>query len=309
MGLTYFPNGISSFGVPIYGATQDNSGSTYFVDGNSGSDSNEGSTWEKAFKTLARAITISNVDIARGSDRWARRNTIYLAADTTTETLVAFPNKCDVIGVGSYDSNSQPGITGNHAPVNAGNWGTRWYNVWFKGVATASPIVTLASTSGGCQFHGCTFDGGVGTLTYAIQATASSFLKVKNCNIFGSFATGYITFGTGAALGTDIEDCTMSGTAGLGISTVTGTTSDATHGGLNIRRCEIRTTGTGLCIDDEANSSTGIIYCTDLNCINGATLTNYAGRTGILDINETRCIEVKYAGADVAGYIPLWTLT
>jgi hypothetical protein len=137
MGLTNFPNGITSFGVPVMGSGQDISGSTYFVDNNSGNDGNTGNSWERAFKSLAKAIAVSNVDIARGSDRWARRNTIYYCADTETTNLVVFPNKCDVIGVGSYDANSQPGIKGNHSPANSGNMGTRFINIWFDGPAVA----------------------------------------------------------------------------------------------------------------------------------------------------------------------------
>ena len=39
MTLTNFPHGITSFGVPVYGNDlQDFSGTTYFVDGNCGSD-------------------------------------------------------------------------------------------------------------------------------------------------------------------------------------------------------------------------------------------------------------------------------
>lgn len=302
MGYTNFPYGITSFGIPIYGnGSQDISGSVYFVDNNSGLDSNDGSSFEKAFKTLAKAVAISNIDIARGSDRWARRNTIYYAADTETANLVAFPNKCDVIGVGSYDANVKPGISGRHVPVNAGNYGTRFINVWFKAVAHASPIVTLASTSSGCQFIGCTFDGSAGTVTYAIQATASPFLVVKDCDIFGTYATGYITFGTGETAGTLIEGNWMHGSAGLGISTVTGTTSSYQ---TLIKDNIISVTSTGICIDDEANGSTGILYCVGNRMMNAATLTNYAGYTGIFDPNIARCVDNICMGADVSMQVP-----
>ena len=217
MGLSYFPNGIST-PLVIGGAGQwDGSGSALFVDCNSGSDSNDGSSWDRALKTFARATTLNNIDIARGSDRWARRNAIFLAADTTTETLIAFPNKCDVIGVGSYDANKKPGITGNHVPVNASNYGTRFINVWFKAPAVASPIITLASTSSGIEFIGCTFDGVAGTVTTGITATASSFLKVINCEFFGAFATSNISIGAGAMVQAVITGNTMEGSLGTGI--------------------------------------------------------------------------------------------
>lgn len=276
-------------------------GTVYYVEGNSGLDTNDGLSMDYAFKTLAKAIAVSNLDMARRA-RWARRNTIYLIADTTTETLVAFPNKCDVVGIGSYDANTKPGITGHHAPVNTGNYSTRFFNIWFKAVATASPIITLASTSSGCQFIGCTFDGAAGTVTSAILATASPFLKVKDCDFFGPFATGYMAFGTGEAGGTLIENNHMHGSAGLGISTVTGTT--ASYEAI-VKDNLISVTTTGICIDDEANSSTGILYTIGNRCMNAATLTNYAGRTGIVDLNEDRAIDNICTGADISVRVPL----
>ena len=302
MGMVNFKYGLASQGVPLYGSGQDISGSTYFVDNNSGSDSNDGATWESAFKTLAKAVTISNLDIARGSDRWARRNTIYYCADTETADLVAFPNKCDVIGCGSYDANTKPGITGNHVPVNAGNWGTRFINIWFKAPAVASPIITLASTSSGIQFHGCTFDGSAGTVTLGISQTASPFMKVIDCDFFGAFATGYIAQGTGKTDGTVIEKCRMSGSSGYGIKNVTGTTSSYPS---YIKDNIIAVTTTGICLDDDANSGAGIWHTIGNRCCNGATLTNYAGRTGICDINEALAIDNIFTGADISVRVPL----
>ena len=169
-------------------------GREFFVAGNWGVDTNDGSSWDKAFLTLAAAITANNADVAADKYGWATRNKIYISADTTTEDLVAFPNKCDVIGVGSYDANAKPGITGNHVPVNKGNYGTRFINIWFKAPADASPIVTLASTTSGCQFIECTFSA-TATTTIGIQATASPFLKVYGCRFEGAFVTSFITFG------------------------------------------------------------------------------------------------------------------
>lgn len=178
-------------------------GREFFVAGNWGVDTNDGSSWDKAFLTLAAAIAANNADVAADKYGWATRNKIYISADTTTEDLVAFPNKCDVIGVGSYDANVRPGITGNHVPVNAGNYGTRFINIWFKAPADASPIVTLASTTSGCQFIECTFSA-TATTTIGIQATASPFLKVYGCRFEGAFVTSFITFGAGESGGTEI---------------------------------------------------------------------------------------------------------
>ena len=287
--ITNFPYGISVLGVPVFGGPGDISGSTYFVDNNSGSDSNDGSSWEAAFKTLAKAIAISNADIARGSDRWARRNKIFYCADTETATLVAFPNKCDVIGCGSYDANSMPGITGNHAPVNAGNYGTRFINVWFKGPAVAAPLVTLASTSSGIQFIGCVFSCHAST-TRAILTTASPFLKVLNCRFEGAAATAYISFGAGEAGGTVIQGNDMvDGVAGIICGSATATWRGLIKG--NFIQCS------GKFIDTGATSVFNVV---DNTCISAAAL---GSSSYVIDL--TFAVGNRVTGNDVSATIPV----
>jgi len=187
----------------------------YYVDGNVSATGT--GTIDSPYLTLAEAVTASDTSIALTANRWwARRNRIFLMADTTTENLVKFPTKCDVIGLGSYDGNTQPGITGRHLPVGEA-YGTRFYNIHFKAVAHASPIITLTNASSGIQFHGCTFDGTAGTMTSAILATASPFLIVDGCDFVGTFVTSYITFGAGEAGRTRIINNRMLGTAAKGI--------------------------------------------------------------------------------------------
>jgi hypothetical protein len=226
MPLTNFPSGISSQGVPLLGGNQDNSGTTYFVDGNSGVDGNNGKSWQKAFKTLAVAFAASHADIARGADRWARRNTIYIAGDTFHEDLIIFPQKTDVIGVGSMNGFKNACITGDHAPVNAGV-GCRFFNIGFE-PHTAGTIMTLTGACWGAEFHNCEFRayGSDHTLTAvkAIDATACNELKVIGCNFVGAFSGDVIDLGAGAVDGLRICDNTIMGGANDGI-VVTGTTT------------------------------------------------------------------------------------
>jgi hypothetical protein len=198
MGLTAFPNGISSFGVPIYGYGQDISGSTYFVDGNSGLDSNDGSSWEKAFKTVAKGLAISHADIARGSDRWARRNTVYIAGDSFEENLTKLAQKTDVIGMGSCDYLPMARIIGNHPIGSVGYDGCRFINVGFKSPAAGGDIITLNNYHNGISFLGCDFNGNSTTAaTGAIVATACESLTIKNCVFDGPFSDAVIELGAG----------------------------------------------------------------------------------------------------------------
>ena len=227
MGLTNFPNGITSFGIPIYGDSGhlDASGTTYFVDGNSGADGNNGLSWETAKKTLANAFAASHADIARGSDRWARRNTIFIAGDSFEEDLVILPQKTDVIGVGSHNSLKGAMVTGNHVPVNT-TMGTRFINVNFMGDASGGDIFTLATSNGGTEFWGCRFNAtSTAAATGAIVSTAVSFLRIENCLFEGAFSDAAIELGAGASRATIIKDNIIGG-ANMGIdvsSTLTST--------------------------------------------------------------------------------------
>ena len=256
----------------LFWADSNPSGATdYYVDGNK-SASGDGLSWATAKATFAEAVTLSDISIALTANRWwARRNRIFVAGDTLTENLVKFPTKCDVIGVGSYDANTQPGITGRHLPVGEA-YGTRFYNIHFKAIAHASPIITLTSASSGIQFQSCTFDGTIGTMTSGILATASPFLVVADCDFVGTFVTSYITFGAGESGRTRIIGNRMLGTAAKGI--VCPTTVTASWMSL-IQDNTIMATGKPI---DDA-STTAVFYVvnnrlmTDINI--GTTTAGY----------------------------------
>jgi len=195
----------------------------YFVDGNVSATGN--GTIDHPYKTLAEAIAASDAAMALSANRWwARRNRIYCCGDTLTEDLVKFPTKCDVIGVGSYHGNTQCGLSGHHKPVGE-SFGTRFFNMHFLAKAVAEPVFTLTNETSGLQLHGCTIDGTLGTMTIGIQATASPFLVVNDCDFVGTFVTSYITFGAGEAGRTRITNNRMLGTAAKGIVSASATAS------------------------------------------------------------------------------------
>lgn len=194
----------------------------YFVDGNVSATG--AGTMQSPFSTLAEAIAASDTSIGLTANRWwARRNRIFVMGDTLTEDLVKFPTKCDVIGLGSYDANTMPGLYGHHAPVGE-SYGTRFFNIHFRAKAHASPVITLTDETGGLQILSSLFDGTLGTMTSAILATASPFLRVVDCDFVGTFVTSYISFGAGEAGRTQILGNRMLGTAAKGI-VVPGTTT------------------------------------------------------------------------------------
>jgi hypothetical protein len=225
-------------------------GQAYYVDGNSGADGQSGADWDHAFKTLAKAFAVSHANIASGSKTWAKRNTIYLAADSTTEDLVLFADKTDVVGVGAKDAYSMPCIVGNHVPTNA--MSCRFFNVQFRGaVASGGIIMTLSSAQSGIQFHGCHFNGWSTTpATIGLKSTASPGLVVQNCRFFGEFSTAAIHLLTGNGNGTIISNNLIQ-SAGIGIDIDSGFSCANEQAWV----CDNYIKSTGLGIDDDADTA------------------------------------------------------
>jgi hypothetical protein len=213
----------------LVGAPNPSGGMDYYVENNYGLDTNDGLSWGAPYKTLAKAIAVSNVYIALDHHGWAARNRIFYRADEETADLAAFPNKCDVIGVGSDGQHPMAGILGNHVPVNAYT-ACRFFNIRFVTVTTHE-IVTHDSASSATEYIGCKFDAdGAAHSTIGILAVAHTYLKVVGCRFQGPFSTAYISIGAGNASGLEIKGNEMFDSAAEGIAIASTTTS--TPGGI-----------------------------------------------------------------------------
>jgi hypothetical protein len=96
MSLTNFPNGITSFGVPIHGRSSGTPifGTTYWVDANNGSSSYEGLEPSRAKATIQQAI---NLQIANTT---GLGDVIYVLPGVYTEGLTGPLTKVSLIAVG-----------------------------------------------------------------------------------------------------------------------------------------------------------------------------------------------------------------
>ena len=206
-------------------ANQRNGGQVYYVDGNKVSDG-DGTSWSEAYNDLASAITASHANIALAGNRvWAARNIIYVRGDRLDEDLTVFPQKTDIIGVGSCDAYKGAGIIGNHAPTTTA-MGTRFYNINFFPGADGD-LVTLTSATSGMEFHNCQFVGvwSAKTAPSAIDMTGHPMAKIIGCVFRGAFGTAVIDLGAGDISGLEIRGNTIIGGADNGIQatgTVTG---------------------------------------------------------------------------------------
>lgn len=219
---------------------------TYYVDTNAGLDTYDGSSWDKAYKTLAVALAASHASIAASSKGWAARNRIFFKGDQTGasegETLTKFAQKTDVIGVGSADWRSKPRLQGNHTVgATISYMGCRFINMEFGGPTAIGGDIFTITGQHGIQFIGCSFRGNSTTAaTAAIIATACVDLKIINCDFTGAFSDAVIELGAGQADGFVVENCFIQG-ANEGIDIPATVTYAANKVGI-IKDCVISST-------------------------------------------------------------------
>lgn len=142
MGLTNYPNGVSSFGIPVLGgANIPFTGTYYFVDPANGSDGNTGLSPSRAFSTLYKAhasmtsgandvcYLISN-GLASGSARLSLANAQLVDSSVSAGTLVWSKNACHLIGITAPSNVAQrariapPSGTYTQATFGSGNFVT-----------------------------------------------------------------------------------------------------------------------------------------------------------------------------------------
>lgn len=262
---------------------------TYYVDGNAGLDTNAGTSWDKAYKTLAVAMAASHASIAASSKGWAARNRIFFKADGSVENLTKFAQKTDVIGVGSMDWRSKARLEGNHViPGTTSYMGCRFINVEFSGPAAVGGDIITMSSQHGIQFIGCSFRGNSTTAaTGAILPIACVDLKIIDCDFTGAYSDAVIELGAGQADGFTVKNCFIQG-ANTGIEVPVTVTYAANKCGI-IKDCVISSTlecindalGTTFIINNRlrtaANKGTamagcivcGITYAQDNRCTTG----------------------------------------
>lgn len=191
VALTNFPNGISSFGMPVYGTAAGDgqllTGNTYFVNTVSGVDAGAGTSPNAPYQTLTYALTQVT---ANNNDR------IYILPGSTITISSATSLLLNVAGITIVGL----GI-GNNRPL---------FN--FTTAATASIPVSAANIT----VQNCRFSASFLSITAAFTVTATGFV-LDNCRIFD--VSGILNFlnvvnATGAANTADgltVSNCVVSG--------------------------------------------------------------------------------------------------
>ena len=166
MGLTNYPNGISSFGLPVFGDIPATFGDIYFVDYRNGNDSNTGIEKDRAFKTLSRAydaVVTDNNDI------------VVIDGDSEiveTAMITLSKNRVHTIGL----NGPPPGLGyGAGARITQGT------------TDVATDIATLLNTGVRNTFTGIKFSNSSATATclYTV-AEGGEYTRYNNCEFYKS---------------------------------------------------------------------------------------------------------------------------
>lgn len=201
MTLTAFPNGISSFGIPVYGSDlngQPLTGTVIFVDTVNGVDAGPGNSPTYPYQTLSYALTQIPTT---GSGIYA---TIFIMQGSTitissaTSLLIATAN-VRIVGMGT--KTTRPVF--NYTTAN-----------------TASIVISAANVS----FENCRFTANFLSIAAAITlTTASRFSFINNTVVDSTASLNFLTVINSTGAANTVDGLTVQGNMwnGLGTTSVT----------------------------------------------------------------------------------------
>jgi hypothetical protein len=203
MAVTNYPNGVGSFGMPVFpGAPRPYTGTAFFVcnaSGSNGSDGNNGLSPSQPLATLAKAITL----VTAGKD-----DVIFVLAGHAESLGAAAAVACSKAGfsiVGLGNGRTRPVFTWTttDATWTVSGANVAIYNLVFIGEGIDAVVTMFSITADECQFNGCEFQIGktsfVPLLGITITGAINRFkffnnfvhgLAVANCTNFIQIAGG-----------------------------------------------------------------------------------------------------------------------
>lgn len=231
MPLTNFPNGVTSFGIPLIGSGPVlTTGAVFFVSSVTGNNGNIGTDATKPFATIAYALTkctanngdhiicmpghtetytgadgldinvagVTILGIGRGSNRPTFNFTTAGAADMNiSANNVALSNFLFTGGVDALSSIVD--ISGDDIYLG---------DIEYRDVTgEATNFLNLGSGTDRCLIERLVFNGAAGAGgASCIQASGTTRLTLRDFYIDGNFSTGAINFFSSASSGVDISN-------------------------------------------------------------------------------------------------------
>lgn len=263
-GLTSFPNGIASFGLPVYGSIQPSGAplvqTVLFVDTVNGVDAGTGTSPTAPYATLAYALTqipstglgiYATIYVMQGS-------TITVSSATALPITTANVN---IIGMGY----------GNERPL-------------FD--FTTANTATIAVSADNVSFQNCRFKGDFLSIAAAFTLTTAKYFTLINNFFFD--ASSVLNFlnivkSTGAANTIDGLTCIGNQWNGLGTTSVNSfilTANDIDNATINGNEIILARTATAAIL---MTVTAGVL--TNLTCIGNSTISQQTADTGGALIN------------------------
>jgi hypothetical protein len=158
MGLTNFPNGVSSFGIPVYGAQAGSAPLTatvLFVDTVNGVDAGPGTSPTAPFQTLTYALTqLPTTGLGAYSTIYVMQGSTVVVSSATA--LVIANANVDIVGMGTY----------NERPL---------FNF------TTANTATIAVNAAAVRFVNCRFVANFLSIAACFTLTTAIHFSCENC--------------------------------------------------------------------------------------------------------------------------------
>jgi len=186
MSVTNFPNGISSFGVPLYGMSgmpiPSHLGKVFFVHSGNGAVVNDGLATDKA---------LASIDSAVGKCSAGAGDVIMVLAGHTESVTAAGGIDLDVAGIsviGQGSGNNRPTVT--FTTINTADIDIDAANVTLSNIRFVTDVDSLAApidvNAAGFTMTHCDFYGNGGAaetnLITVLTDAAAKRMKIQNCS-------------------------------------------------------------------------------------------------------------------------------
>ncbi len=218
MSLTAFPNGISSFGIPVLGGMFPFTGKYFFVKPYSGLDGNDGLSPDSAVKTLTKALALATANKNDVVFLIAESNSAGSTTDYQSSTLAWNKDGVHLVGINAGGLMSQRSrvafistyvTASNLITISAKN--CLFANIeFFAGVASANPTGCMKITGMRNHFVNCHI-AGIGDDLMDTAGAYSLWFYDSAENVFDSCTIGTETIGRGSAANAEILFTTLAG--------------------------------------------------------------------------------------------------
>lgn len=275
-------------GVGLLAATRpgtDIQGNIYYVNGDGGSDNNDGLSPDTPFDTINKARTVSAARISWSGSPWANQDTIIVYPGVYAENITSGFYGLSLIGLGwANDLNGEMGVTmkaASGSPIDVASIiNALISNICFHSPAdSGTEVVFQADTLNRTLLENCIFQGVPGaspTTTRGLEvATDMTGSVVKNCWFKQIKSSIYLGISGGKQITGDLfEDLWITGgdTAGIVFE------ADTTPSMSMLNRCNMDGGGSTLALGLDDNSTGELVHA--YNCNFEATACDPASGAG-----------------------------